>query len=97
MESKFKSEIETYESQPNQRFYQFGSECGSIEVRGKTPVAKFDGRPGRGWGCVNLSFGRRHNGDHTVLQLNAPILFFISDTAKDPTSLRRGDELYCER
>jgi hypothetical protein len=94
VESKYKNEIENYEKQPYHRFYQFGFGCGSIELRGQTPIARFDDSPGRQWGCDNLSFSRRHIADHTVLQLNAPILFFIADTAKDPTSLRTGDELW---
>jgi len=91
VESKFGTEIGMYEQQPYHRLYQFGRECGSIEVRGETPVARFDDRPGA---CDNLSFARRRNGNSTVLQLSEPILFFISDTAKDPTALRVGDELW---
>jgi hypothetical protein len=94
VESKFKNEIENYEKQPYHSFYQFGFECGSIELRGQTPTGRFDDSPGGRWSCDNLSFSRRRTGDKTVLQLNAPILFFISDTAKDPTSLQRGEELW---
>ena len=93
VESKFGNEIRMYEQQPYHSFYQFGSECGNIELRRETPVARFDDRPG-GWGCDNLSFARRRHDNSTVLQLSEPILFFISDTAKDPTSLRTGDELW---
>lgn len=93
VESKFGNEIGMYEQQPYHRFYQFGRECGEIEMRGETPVARFDHQPG-GWGCDNLSFARRRQDNSTVLQLSEPILFFISDTAKDPTSLRAGDELW---
>ncbi len=95
VENKFKNEIDNYEKQPYHSFYQFGHECGEIEMRGGAPAARFDARPGAGeWGCDNLSFSRRRVGDHTVLQLNSQILFFIPDTAKDPTSLRRGEELW---
>jgi hypothetical protein len=93
VESKFKSEIALYERQRFNNFYQFGQECGSIELRGETPVAKFEDDSAQ-WNCDNLSFVRRHNGDHNVLQLSQQVLFFISDTAQDPTGVRAGDELW---
>lgn len=91
--SKFKDEIERYEAQPYHRFYQFGRECGSIELRGETPVAKFDDQSSS-WDCDKLSFTRRRMDDRTVLQVFDPILFFISDTANDPSALPRGEELW---
>ena len=70
----------------------FGQECGSIVLRSGTPAAEFDNGPI--WDCDNLTFVRRRVADETRLRLNEPILFFIADTAKDPTSLPRGDELW---
>jgi len=94
VERRFSTEIQMYENQRFQRrFYQFGRECGSIELRDGTPVAKFD-EYAAAWNCDNLSFIRRRNDDRTVLQLADPILFFISDTAKDPTVLHPGEELW---
>jgi len=93
VESRFKGEIQLYENQPYHNFYSFGQECGTIEVRGGAPVARFD-EVSAGWACDKLTFSRRRAGGRTVLQLNEPILFFISETAKDPTALRPGDELW---
>ncbi len=71
----------------------FGSECGSIEMSSAHPVAVFHaGTPG--YGCSNLSFTRRKAGDDVVLTLDDPVLFFISDTAKDPSRLAPGEELW---
>ena len=92
LESKFKDEIALYDRQTFRNFYQFGRECGDIELCGDTPVARFGGS--EQWNCDNLSFARRRVGDQTVLQVNDLTLFFISDTANDPTSLRTGDELW---
>jgi len=95
VQSKFKDEIERYQAQPYHGFYQFGDECGMIEVRGQTPTAKFDGKsPGWDYGCNNLRFARRRMNDRTVLQVVDPIVFFISDTAKDPSVRPRGEELW---
>ena len=84
----------------------FGQECGSIVLRGDKPSAEFDSSPA--WDCDNLTFIRsravqapvRHEGDvgfvdnDIRLRLSQSILFFLADTAKDPTSLPRGDELW---
>jgi hypothetical protein len=75
-------------------------------LRDGKPTAEFDNGPS--WDCDNLSFIRwrtpqtavRREGDEAVtvnetrLRLREPILFFLSDTAKDPTFLPRGDELW---
>lgn len=71
----------------------FGRECGSIDARSGTPIAVFDeGSPP--FGCANLPFVRRRTRDETILRLNEPILFFIPDTAQDPTRLALGEELW---
>ena len=70
----------------------FGQECGSIVLRGGTPTAEFDN--GSMWNCDNLSFVRSNARGRTRLRLNQPLLFFIADTAKDPTGLPLGDELW---
>ncbi len=66
--------------------------CGSIVVRNGTPTAELDSSPT--WDCANLSFVYWPENGPSRLRLNQPILFFIPDTAKDPTALARGDELW---
>jgi hypothetical protein len=61
-------------------------------LRGGTPIAEFDNSPA--WDCDNLSFVRWNARGGSRLRLNQPILFFIPDTAQDPTGLPRGDELW---
>ena len=93
---KFASEIQAIENRRAQYHYlgmeDFGRECGFIVVRDGTPTAQFDLSPN--WGCDNLSFVRRKTASGMELRLTEPSLFFISDTAKDPTGLARGDELW---
>ena len=93
---KFASEIQAMENRRAQYSYLgmelFGQECGSIAVRDGIPTAQFDLSPN--WGCDNLSFVRRKTASGTELRLTEPSLFFIPDTAKDPTGLARGDELW---
>ena len=97
IEKKFKNEIEGYDNLQVRRglatFYQFGRECGNLEVRGETPIPVFD-ESASGWNCDNLWFARRRTGDRTILQLSEPILFFVSDTAQDPTHRPNGEELW---
>jgi hypothetical protein len=72
-----------------------GWECGSIDVSSGKPTAVFDqSSPSPPDGCDNLSFARRRIGDNTVLTLGKPVLFFIPDTAQDPTGLVSGEELW---
>src|ERR1019366_2102535 len=56
IEKKFKNEIEGYDNQQARRglatFYQFGRECGNLEVRGETPIPVFDASAS-GWNCDN--------------------------------------------
>jgi hypothetical protein len=92
LQKKFASEIQMYKNQRYATFYGFGQECGSIVLRDGSPVAEFDDSPS--YGCENLSFQRWNRNGQTVLRLMEPILFFISDTANDPTGLPRGDELW---
>jgi hypothetical protein len=96
IQQKFGSEIQMEESQiahsKGLRSYEFGRECGSIGMRDGKPTAEFDS--GTVWNCDNLTFVRRKTGDESVLRPTEPILFFISDTAKDPTRLATGDELW---
>ncbi len=97
LQKKFKSEIEMYENQHSRNgmgtFYQFGRECGRLEVRGEMPTPVFE-EGYAGWDCPDLGFARRRMGDRTVLQLVEPLVFFISDTAKDPTARQNGEELW---
>jgi hypothetical protein len=74
-------------------FPNFGSECGSIEVREGTPIAALDSSS-TGYGCSNLTFSRRRLGDEIILGVDEPVLFFISDTAQDPSRLEQGEELW---
>jgi len=71
---------------------EFVPECGFIAIREGSPVAEFDQSPQ--WDCDNLRFMRRKTADGVLLRLAEPSLFFIPDTAKDPTILPRGDELW---
>ena len=93
VQSKFASEMGVYENQPYARFYQFGRECGNIEVRDGTPVARFEENTSGGQ-CENVSFARRWVTDHAILQVTEPVLFFIPDTAKDPSVRPAGEELW---
>jgi hypothetical protein len=94
LQQMFNGEIQLYEKQRSQfmTFYSFGRECGSIDVQGGKPVPVFDGSPA--WNCDNLTFERWRRNEQTVLRVAEPVLFFISDTAKDPTRLQIGDELW---
>jgi len=68
----------------------FGRECRSIVLRAGRPTAEFDN--GSMWDCDNLSFVSWHA--RAGVRLDEPILFFIPDSAKDPTVLPTGDELW---
>ena len=57
------------------------------------PVAVFDDSPAS-WSCDNLTFDRWRPGPEYRLRLTEPILFFISDAAKDPTGPNRDQELW---
>jgi hypothetical protein len=96
LESKFANELAIQENQNRQyrtgQIFNFGDECGSIALHGDTPTAIFDGS--QLWDCPNLRFSRRRTPNETVLRVNEPILFFISDTAKDPSRLPTRDELW---
>ncbi len=74
-------------------FGGFGWECGSIAVPNGTPVAVFEPST-TPYGCDNLSFIRHQRGDEIILSLREPVLFFIPDTAPDPTHLANGDQLW---
>jgi hypothetical protein len=94
--SKFSKELKVLEDERMRytwgSFNNFGRECGSVVLRDGRPVASFD--ESSSWGCHNLTFVRRKNGEEMTLLLAEPILFFISDTAKDPSRLPSGDELW---
>ena len=97
VKKKFKGEIEMYESRNaklrTQSFYQFGQECGKLEVRAEIPVPIFE-EGFAAWNCPDLEFTRRRMGERMVLQLVEPMVFFISDTAQDPTRRPNGEELW---
>lgn len=102
IESKFGNEIRANENQRAKSPlhlrspFRFGNECGSIAVRDGMPVAVFD-QSGTTWNCDNLSFFRlRTEGamSNTSLRLNDAVLFFIPDTAQDPSHLSAGEELW---
>ena len=97
VEKKFGTEIQAIENRQAQYtyrgMYDFGRECGSITMRGGTPVAEFDQTTAI-WNCDNLTFVRRRTGNENSLRLTEPSLFFIPDTAKDPTHLNPGEELW---
>jgi len=94
LQQKFGNEIQMYENVRNQyrTFYNFGRECGSIAVRDGKPSALFDSSPG--WNCDNLTLERWRHNEQTVLRVTEPVLFFIADTAKDPSRSPAGDELW---
>jgi hypothetical protein len=96
VEKKFGAEIQAMENRRAQYRYlgwdTFGRECGSIVVRDGAPIAEFDQSPT--WNCDSLTFVRRKTASGMDLRLTEPSLFFIPDTAKDPTGLARGNELW---
>jgi len=86
-------ELENKFGKEPQYVFGWAQECGSIVMRGDKPVVEFDGGPA--WDCNNLSFMRwRPMEGQLHLRLAEPVLFFIPDTAKDPSGLPRGDELW---
>jgi len=91
LQRKFGDEMRLFQTNRSP-MYQFGTECGSIVERNGVPTAEFDS--GRLGGCDNLIFIRWSNRDQVSLRLAEPVLFFIPDTAKDPSRLAAGDELY---
>jgi hypothetical protein len=95
VESKFADELRVLDNGQSRfnRFSGFGRECGSIELMDGAPVAVFDDSPAS-WSCDNLTFDRWRPGPEYRLRLAEPILFFISDTAQDPTGLNRDQELW---
>ena len=97
LEKKFGPEIQAMQNQQarysSRARFNYGRECGWIAMRDGAPVAEFD-QTAAVWNCDNLTFMRRRTGNENSLQLTEPSLFFISDTAKDPTALARGDELW---
>ena len=94
LERMFRNEIAFYKSPKGNppSFYSFGRECGSLAIRDGKPTAALEA--GENWNCDNLAFERWTNNGQTVLRLSEPVLFFIPDTAKDPTRLAVGDELW---
>ncbi len=97
VEKKFGTEIQAIQNRNAQYRYRgvddFGRECGSIAMRDGAPLAEF-GQTTEIWNCDNLTFVRRRTGNENSLRLTEPSLFFISDTAKDPTHLKPGEELW---
>jgi len=70
----------------------YARECGSIVSQNGVPAVEFD--KSAAWDCDNLTFERwRANNGSLHLRINDPVLFFIPDTAKDPSGVARGDEL----
>jgi len=95
---KFADEIALQNGQktiPSQaRFSFIGRECGSLQMRNGEPVAVFD-REQR-YPCENLTFARQRR-DGVIserVRLQSPVLFFIPDTAEDPSRLKTGEELW---
>ncbi len=97
VEKRFGTEIQAIENRNAQYRYRgiddFGRECGLIAMRDGVPVAEFDQTTAI-WNCDNLTFVRRRTGSENSLRLTEPSLFFIPDTAKDPTHLNPGEELW---
>ena len=78
---------------PQYAWSGYAQECGSIVMRAGAAVPEFDNT--QTWNCDNLTFVRwQDNRGQNHLRLNEPLLFFISDTAKDPTGLPVGDVLW---
>ena len=96
LQQKFGRELREMEEQRakfHYAFRDFGRECGSIDVREGKPVPVFDNSSV--WDCDNLAFVRNGiQAGNEELRLAQPVLFFIADTAKDPTHLAPGDELW---
>ncbi len=70
-----------------------GWECGSIDAGSGHPTAVFESSSAPG-GCTNLAFVRQRSGSGTILRLEEPVLYFIPDTAQDPTRLVAGEEIW---
>ncbi len=69
------------------RYWEFGR----IEVvNGKAVIRYVDDT------SDGLRLQRIPNGDTTALTLFEPVLFFIPDTAADPSRLKQGEELWVE-
>ncbi len=96
VQRKFGSEIQALENQRTQYSINpgedFGRECGSIVMRDGNPVAEFDDSPP--YDCDNSAFTRRKRAGVVELRATEPMLFFISDTAKDPSIVASGEELW---
>ena len=97
VENKFQFEIANIEKQRAEYHgvgpYNFGHECGSLEVRNGAPVPAFD-QHSLYWQCDNLSFERSNSSGEITLRVDDPIVFFLPDRAHDPTRLNKGEELW---
>lgn len=84
----------TFGNSPQYPFMSYAVECGSIVVRPDgIPAPQFD--QNATYNCDNLRFARfQDSAGKYHLRLDEPVLFFISDTAKDPSALFRADELW---
>lgn len=96
--AKFANEIAGQDKQktlPGQpRIFSFGRECGSIQVRNGVAMAVFERETE--YRCDNLSFMRQRR-DGVIndgVRLENVVLFFIPDTAEDPSRVKAGDELW---
>ena len=80
-------------AEPQYAWTGYGYECGSIVARDGVPDVVFDNSPT--YDCDNLRFGRWTTaGGAMHLRLEQPLLFFIPDTAQDPTGTRTGEETW---
>jgi len=103
IEAKFGNEIRAQENQRTKYPYPgpffFGRECGAITVRDGVPVAVFDqgALAASVRNCESLSFTRQRNEgatNNTTLHLDEAVLFFVPDTAEDPSRGRAGEEVW---
>ncbi len=103
IEAKFGNEIRAQENQRTKYSQHgplfFGRECGAITVRDGVPVAVLDQSESAAsaWRCENLSFTRQRSEStvsDTTLHLNESVMFFIPDTAEDPSRIRAGEEVW---
>ncbi len=103
IEARFGNEIRAQENlrtkYPQRGPFLFGRECGDITVHDGVPTAVFEQSRSvkSGWRCENLSFIRQRSGgaaNDTTLRLNDAVLFFIPDTAEDPSRAHAREEVW---
>lgn len=74
------------------RLFNFGWECGTIDVAGGEAVAVIKSH--HSVPCSDIAFVHHWVGQEPALRVGEPVLFFLPDTSQDPTRLKPGEELW---